>query len=198
MARYLVCITGASGSIYGLKVIGALAAQGAEVHLVATEWGRKVLLEETGKSLESHIAELGPERGSLLRVHDPGDLAAPVSSGSFRLDGAAIVPCSMGTIGALASGLSSNLVQRAGAVALKEGWPLVLVPRESPLSLVALRNLVALREAGATIMPASPAFYQNPSTIGELVDQIAQRVLDRLGAPSPDARGWKDDEEERE
>jgi 4-hydroxy-3-polyprenylbenzoate decarboxylase len=195
MSRYLVCITGASGSIYGLRLVEALVVQGARVHLVATDWGRRVILQETGRSLESHIAALGPERGGLLEVHGADDLAAPVSSGSFRLDGAAIAPCSTGTIGALASGLSGNLVQRAGAVALKEGWPLVLLARESPLSLVTLRNLVALREAGATVMPASPAFYGRPATIDDLVDQIVQRALDRLGAPAPGARRWGEEEE---
>jgi 4-hydroxy-3-polyprenylbenzoate decarboxylase len=198
MARYLVCVTGASGSIYGLRLVAALVSAGAEVRLVATDWGRKVVREETGLSLEAHIAALGPERGAQIVVHEASDLAAPVSSGSFRLDGAAIVPCSMGTIGALASGLSANLVQRAGAVALKEGWPLVLVPRESPLSLVGLRGLVALREAGATIMPACPGFYNRPATIEDLVDEIVHRVLDRLGVLSPDARRWEDGGDERE
>lgn len=198
MARYLVCITGASGSIYGLRLLAKLVASGAEVHLVVTDWGRKVLREETGRSLESHIAALGPEAGARVLVHDASDLAAPVSSGSFRLDGAAIAPCSMGTIGALASGLSANLVQRAGAVALKEGWPLVLVPRECPLSLIALRNLVSLREAGAEILPASPGFYGRPATIDNLVDQIVHRVLDHLGRPSLDARRWEGYAEEQE
>ncbi|HOX33334.1 MAG TPA: UbiX family flavin prenyltransferase [Spirochaetales bacterium] len=198
MSRYLVCMTGASGAAYGLRVLALLAEQGAEIHLVATDWGRAVLREETGSELGSHLAALGPRLGGLVRLHEAGDLAAPVSSGSFRLDGTVIVPCSMGTAGALAAGLSANLVQRAGAVALKEGWPLVLVPRESPLSLVALRNLVALSEAGAVILPACPAFYHKPSTVDELVDQIAQRVLDRLGAPAPGALRWKDEGEERE
>jgi len=198
MGRYLVCVTGASGSIYGVRLLAALVRAGAEAHLVATDWGRKVLREETGLSLEAHVAALGPEAGARVFIHEASDLAAPVSSGSFRLDGTVIAPCSMGTIGALASGLSANLVQRSGAVALKEGWPLVLVPRESPLSLIALRNFVALREAGATIMPASPAFYGRPETIDELVDQIVQRVLDHLGVPCPGARRWKDEGEERE
>jgi len=198
MARYLVCITGASGSIYGLRLLVALVSAGAEVHLVVTDWGRKVLREETGLALEAHLAALGPEPGARVVMHQASDLAAPVSSGSFRLDGAAIVPCSLGTVGALASGLSANLVQRAGAVALKEGWPLVLVPRESPLSLVALRNLVALREAGAVIMPASPGFYHRPATVSDLVDEIVHRVLDQLGDPSAGARRWGDGEREGE
>jgi flavin prenyltransferase len=198
MPRYLVCMTGASGAAYGLRLLKSLASPdgpcpGAELHLVASEWARRVVLEETGSPLESHLAGLGPGR---IESHEPGDLASPLSSGSFRLDGAAVVPCSMGTAGAIAAGLSANLVQRAGAVALKEGWPLVLVPRESPLSLVSLRALVALKEAGATILPASPGFYARPASVEELVDQIVARILDRLGLSMPGARRWQEGGEE--
>jgi flavin prenyltransferase len=198
MARYLVCMTGASGAVYGLRLLRALASpEGpcpeAEIHLVASQWARRVVLEETGLSLEAHIVALGPGR---IETHEPDDLASPISSGSFRLDGTVVVPCSMGTVGALAAGLSSNLIQRAGAVALKEEWPFVLVPRESPLSLVSLRALVALKEAGATILPASPGFYARPASIDELVDQIVARILDRLGLNLPGARRWEQGEEE--
>ena len=198
MGRYLLCMTGASGAAYGLRVMALLAAPGNELGLVATEWGRRVVLEETGASLERHVEALGPEAGGRIEVYGPEDLAAPVSSGSFRLDGTAVVPCSMGTLGAIASGLSANLVQRAAAVALKEGWPLVLAPRETPLSLVALRNMVALREAGATILPACPGFYRKPRRVADLVDEIAYRVLDRLGAPAEGARRWGDAGKEME
>jgi flavin prenyltransferase len=129
-------------------------------------------------------------------VHAPDDLAAAVSSGSFRLTATVIAPCSMGTVAALASGVVQNLVHRAGAVALKEGWPLVLVPRESPLSLVALRNLVALREAGAVIMPASPGFYVRPASVDDLVDQVVGRICDRIGVAAPWASRWKEGAEE--
>jgi 4-hydroxy-3-polyprenylbenzoate decarboxylase len=193
MSRYLVCMTGASGAAYGITLLQALASPtgpcpGAELHLVATEWARRVVLEETGLALEGHLEALG--RGRVL-VHESLDLAAPVSSGSFRLDATVMVPCSMGTVGALAAGLTANLVQRAGAVALKEGWPLVLVPRESPLSLIALRALVALKEAGATILPASPGFYAHPERIEDLVAQIVSRIMDSLGLALPGARRWE-------
>jgi len=220
MPRYLVCLTGASGAIYGLRLLKALAATEAELHLVASAWGERVVLEETGRPLSAWLEELGgaasgtgaaqagtpgaesggqtgaapglaESRKCRITRHSPDDLAAPVASGSFRLDGTAIVPCSMGTAGALASGLIQNLVHRAGAVALKEGWPLVLAPRESPLSLVDLRNLSALAEAGAAIMPASPGFYHRPATIEELVDGFVARILDRLGAPNPLRRPWQ-------
>lgn len=198
MARYLVCMTGASGAVYGIRLLKALASpEGpcpeAELHLVASDWARRVVLEETGSSLEEQVAALGPGR---IEVHEAGDLAAPISSGSFRLSATAVVPCSMGTAGAIASGISANLVQRAAAVALKEGWPLVLVPRESPFSLVSLRALVALKEAGATILPASPGFYARPASVDDLVDQIVARILDRLGLALPGARRWEERGEE--
>ncbi len=193
MARYLVCITGASGAIYGLRLLGALCApeaEGRELHLVASTWGEHVIREETGRPLEAWIEELRERRGTRITRHAAGDLGAPIASGSFRLDGAVIAPCSMATIGALAAGAATNLVHRAGSVALKEGWPLVLAPRESPLSLIDLRNLATLAEAGAAIMPACPGFYHRPRTIEELVDGFVARILDRLGAANPLARPW--------
>jgi flavin prenyltransferase len=198
MPRYLICMTGASGAIYGIRLLGALASAegprpGCELHFVASAWAARVVLEETGRSIADHVAALGPGR---VETHEPDDLASPLSSGSFRLDGTVVVPCSMGTAGAMASGISANLVQRAGAVALKEAWPLILVPRESPLSLVSLRSLVALKEAGATILPASPGFYAGPRSIDELVDQIVARILDRLGLSMPGARRWEEGGEE--
>jgi flavin prenyltransferase len=198
MPRYLVCMTGASGAVYGIRLLRALAdpfgpCPGAELHFVATEWARRVILEETGRPAPGHIEALGAGR---VEVHEPEDLASPLSSGSFRMDACVVIPCSMGTVGAIAAGVTSNLVQRAGAVALKEGWPLVLVPRESPLSLVSLRALAALKEAGATILPASPGFYARPSSIEELVDQIVARVLDSLGLAMPGAKRWADGGEE--
>ena len=198
MARYLVCMTGASGAAYGLGLLGALASPagpcpGAEVHFVASAWAEKVVLEETGRPLSGHIASIG--EGRVIR-HRPEDMAASVSSGSFRLTATFVAPCSMGTVGAIASGLSGNLVQRAASIALKEGWPLVLVPRESPLSLIALRSLVALKEAGAVILPACPGFYTKPATVAELVDQVVARMLDSVGLEMPGAKRWAGREEE--
>jgi flavin prenyltransferase len=194
MARYLLCMTGASGAIYGIRLMGVLArTPGAELHLVASDWGERVVAEETGRSLAAHIEALGPAR--VLR-HAPDDLAASVASGSFRLDAALVVPCSIATAGAISSGIVQNLVHRAAAVALKEGWPLVLVPRESPLSLVALRSLVELKEAGAEIVPASPGFYGKPRSIDDLVDQVVARVCDRIGVTVADAIRWKEQVEE--
>jgi len=187
MARYLVCITGASGSIYGLRLLSALAASGAELHLVASEWGKKVLLEESGRPLEAWLSDLGSGR---VRVYEPGELGAAPASGSFRLDATLVVPASMATVASLAAGTVSNLVHRAGSVALKEGWPLLLAPRETPLSLIDLRNLERLAEAGAIIMPAAPPFYNKPRNIEELADGFVGKILDRIGAPNPEGRPW--------
>jgi 4-hydroxy-3-polyprenylbenzoate decarboxylase len=187
-------MTGASGAVYGIRLLQMLVRRGdAEIHLVASAWGARVILEETGIGLPEHLSALEP--GS-VRLHAPEDLAACVSSGSFRLDATVIAPCSLGTVGALASGTVQNLVHRAGAVALKEGWPLVLVTRESPLSLVALRNLTALKEAGAVILPASPGFYGRPATVDDLVDSVVERMCDVMGAALPGARRWKEGVEE--
>jgi 4-hydroxy-3-polyprenylbenzoate decarboxylase len=198
MPRYLVCLTGASGALYGLRLLELLArgkdlggaGGGAEVHLVVSAWGERVVEEETGLSIDGHLARLTAATRASITRHDAADLAAPPASGSFRFDAAAIVPASMGTVGALASGNVRNLVHRAGAVALKEGWPLVVAPRETPLSLVDLRNLATLAEAGASILPLCPAFYNRPSTVDELVDGVVSRLLDRMGAHNPLAKPW--------
>jgi 4-hydroxy-3-polyprenylbenzoate decarboxylase len=187
MARYLVCMTGASGSIYGLRLLAALAASQAELHLVASEWGKKVLLEESGRPLEAWLADLGPGR---VHFYEPSDLGSAPASGSFRLDATLIVPASMATVASLAAGTVSNLVHRAGSVALKEGWPLVVAPRETPLSLIDLRNLERLAEAGAIIMPAAPPFYNRPRSIEELADGFVGKILDRIGAPNPASQPW--------
>jgi 4-hydroxy-3-polyprenylbenzoate decarboxylase len=156
----------------------ALIDGGHEVHSIVSSWGSRVMERETGKSFTAWAGELGipPER-----VHAPDDLAAPPASGSFRLDGTLVVPCSMSSVGAIAGGICLNLIHRAALVSLKEGRPLVLVPRETPLSLPDLRNLTALAEAGAAILPASPAFYQVPQSIDDMVDFVAGKILDRLG-----------------
>jgi flavin prenyltransferase len=198
MERYLLCMTGASGAIYGTRLLAALASPtgpcpDAEIHLVASSWAERVVLEETGRSVAAHAASAGKGR---VRIHDPADLASGLSSGSFRLSGTIIAPCSTGTAGALAAGISSNLVQRSGAVALKEGWPLVIVPRETPLSLPTLRALVALKEGGATILPACPGFYAHPASIEDLVDQVVSRILESLGLSMPGAKRWEGGGEE--
>lgn len=171
-------ITGASGAVYGLRLLEVLVEAGHEVHACASPWGQRVVLEETGRRWTRETFPQGH-----LTLWDPADLAASPASGSFRLDATVLCPCSVSTLGHLASGAATNLVHRAAAVALKEGRPLVLVARETPLSLVDLRNLTALAEAGATILPAMPGFYHRPQTLEDLVDHLVGKVLDRLDIP---------------
>jgi 4-hydroxy-3-polyprenylbenzoate decarboxylase len=185
--KILVCISGASGALYGIRTIKALHENGCEVHAIASQWGKKVIEQETKKSFSAWIdeLELHPHH-----IYLPEDLAASPASGSFRFDGTIIVPCSMNSVGCIASGISGNLIHRAALVALKESRPLMLVPRESPLSLIDLRNLTKLAEAGAAIIPASPAFYHEPKSIDELVDFIAGKILDRLGIEHSLFKRW--------
>lgn len=189
MRRYAVGITGASGVVYGRRVVQALLGQGHQVDLIITPAGRQVLAHEldlpasAGAVATAASFAPGPWDGGsgLLVLHDPADLHADISSGSVSLDGLAVVPCSMDTVSALATGRSENLLERVGDVALKEGRRLVVVPRETPLSRIHLRNLLALAEAGAVVLPAMPAFYQRPGRVEDMVDFVAGKVLNALG-----------------
>jgi 4-hydroxy-3-polyprenylbenzoate decarboxylase len=188
MKRYLVCITGASGALYGIRTIKALHENCCEVHAIVSQWGKKVIEEETKKSFSAWInfLDLNPHH-----IYDSEDLAAAPSSGSFQFDGTIIVPCSMNSVGCIASGISGNLIHRAALVALKEARPLLLVPRETPLSLIDLKNLASLAEAGAAILPASPAFYHEPKSINDLADFIAGKILDQLKIDHLLFKRWK-------
>lgn len=185
--RIVVAVTGASGGVYALRLLRALVLGGHQVEAVLSKYGRHTLAEEVGLFPRERLSEFLTRTCGLevpcgaVREHDEGDLAAPVSSGSVRTDGMVIVPCSMKTLSAVASGSSSSLISRAADVTLKEGRPLILVPRETPLNLIQMRNLVAAAEAGARIVPAMPAFYQKPATFDDLGDFIAARVLCLLG-----------------
>lgn len=190
MGRYLICITGASGAMYGARTMQALVEAGHEVHAIWSAWGERLFMEETGTPVNAWLAAYadinpagdGPDasKQTIIR-HDAENLAAPPSSGSWQLSGTIIVPASMSTVGAVASGATTNLIHRAAAVALKERRPLVIVPREAPLSLIDLRNLTTLAEAGASILPASPGFYHHPATISDLIDFVTGKILDHLG-----------------
>jgi 4-hydroxy-3-polyprenylbenzoate decarboxylase len=188
MGKYLVCVTGASGAVYGIRTIKALIEGGHELHSIVSPWGNRVMEQETGKGFTFWMDKLGitPER-----VYAPEDLGAPPASGSFRLDGTVVVPCSMSTAGAIASGICLNLIHRAALTSLKEGRPLILTPRETPFSLPDLRNLTALAEAGAVILPASPAFYPPSQTLEDLVDFIAGKILDRLHVEHNLYKRWR-------
>jgi 4-hydroxy-3-polyprenylbenzoate decarboxylase len=187
LGQYILAVTGASGSAYGLRVLEQLLSKGHDVVLTMTEAGRDVTAHEIGFELPAEepasavlkFLELPAECG--LRVACPGDLFDPIASGSHRADAMLVAPASMGFCASVAAGLGSDLPERAADVMLKEKRPLVFVPRETPLSLIHLRNLTTLAEAGATILPAMPAFYQRPATIDDQINFIAGRVLDQLG-----------------
>lgn len=190
MARIAVIMTGASGSAYGMRLAEQLVELGHEIVFCATEAGREVCEFELGFSLPAGDAAAAAaalasflELGSAerVRVAYSGDLFDPIASGSHPLDAVIVAPASMGFCASVAAGLGSDLAERAADVALKERRPLVVVPRETPLSLVHLRNLVALTEAGAMVVPAMPAFYQRPESIDDLVSFVAGKVLDVLG-----------------
>ena len=182
--KIIVGITGASGAIYALHTVRSLLANGVEVHLIISDYGAYVVESETefllksGNLLESFRSKYGEEvlNGSIIKYSNK-DLAAAISSGSFKTDGMIIVPCSMKTLAGVAQGVAGNLIERAADVTMKEGRKLVLVPRETPFNKVHLKNLLAAADAGAAILPAMPAFYQKPTTIEELADFIAGRIL---------------------
>ena len=163
-----------------------------QLHTIISKWGSTVLADETGHPFEYWLERLAADYPAVRIInHNADDLDSSLASGSFRLDAAVIVPASMATVAALASGTVSNLVHRAGAVALKEGWPLAIAPRETPLSLIDLRNLERLAEAGAIIMPASPPFYGHPRSIDDLASAFAGKILDRIGMPNPFGSEWQ-------
>lgn len=183
-----VAVTGASGAVYATRTLAALLARGVHVELVVSDYGRRLLRDELGEqaTLERLVPYLTDRYGDAvaagtMTVHSNRDLGATIASGSQGCSGMAIVPCSMKTLAGVAHGLSRNLVERAADVMLKERRRLVLVPRETPMSLPQLRNMVLCAEAGATILPAMPAFYQRPKTLNDLADFMAGKVLGALG-----------------
>ena len=200
MSTYAIGVTGASGAPYAIRVLQALLEAGPHVKLVVSPAGEQVLAIESGLRFSgSRIARLSQWRevlkfdGEGLELLPYRDFSASIASGSFPFAGMAVVPCSMGTLGRIAGGISSNLIERAADVALKEGRRLVLVPRETPLNRIHLNNMVTVAEAGAEILPAMPAFYHQPATIQDLIDTVAGRVLDRLGVDTPLLRRWRGD-----
>ena len=181
--RVIVGITGASGAIYGIRVVEELAARGVETHLVVSRWGRETIRLETDRDPASVEA-----LATSVYRHD--DLSAPISSGSFRADAMVIVPCSMKTAAAIAHGYSDDLISRAAAVRIKEKSTLVIVPRETPLSPVHLENLLRLAQLGVVVLPPMPAFYNRPTSVQELVDHTVGRVLDHLGIEHNLLKRW--------
>jgi flavin prenyltransferase len=183
-----IAVTGASGAVYATRTIAALLEQGCHLELVISEYGRRLLRDELGdaasadKLVEFLAAKYGESvRNGTFTLYSNRDLGAKIASGSQDCEAMAVVPCSMKTLAGIAHGLSRNLVERAADVMLKERRPLVIVPRETPMSLPQLRNMVLCAEAGAMVMPAMPAFYQMPKTLDDIADFMAGKILAALG-----------------
>jgi 4-hydroxy-3-polyprenylbenzoate decarboxylase len=188
----VVAITGASGAPYAVRLVEALAGAGRAVWLIVSSHGWRLLDTESGvASLAALRERVGAAAWDAhVTVFDDGDRGARPASGSARNAGMVICPCSMGTVAAIAAGTSRSLVERAADVALKERRPLVLVPRETPLSAIHLENMLRVTRAGAVVLPAAPGFYHRPSTIAELVDFVVARVLDHLGVEHAVGHRW--------
>lgn len=184
----VVAITGASGALYATRTLAALLEGGCHVELVVSDYGRRLLRDELGETaaIEKIGAYLESKYGGMTRngsytLYSNKDLGAKIASGSQDCEAMVVVPCSMKTLAGIAHGLSRNLVERAADVMLKERRPLIIVPRETPMSLPQLRNMTLCAEAGAMIMPAMPAFYQMPKTLDDLADFMAGKILAALG-----------------
>lgn len=199
MKRLIVGIAGASGAPYTKRVLQGLLSGGHEVKCVITDAGRRVLEVEEKLLLSSDIEAdkpdilgwLGmPDRADQIELLHHKDVAASIASGSYPTDGMAVVPCSGGTLGRIAHGISTGLLERAADVCLKERRTLVLVPREMPLSLIHLRNMTAVTEAGAVVLPGSPGYYHDPKSVQDLVDMVAGRILAHLGVDSSMLKEW--------
>ncbi len=195
---FAVGVTGASGALYAARTIAALLERGCHLEIVFSDFGRRLLRDELGEaaSVERLADFLAGRHGEGIRagsfvVHSNRDLGAPIASGSHRCGGMVVVPCSMKTLAGIAHGLSRSLVERAADVMLKEKRPLVVVPRETPMSLPQLRNMVLCAEAGATVLPAMPAFYQGPTSLDDLADFMAGKILGALGLDHDLYPAWK-------
>lgn len=192
--RWIVGVTGASGMKYAVRLLEVLSEQAAEVHAVFSEAALRVLREEEGLALSysklSAQTLFGKKRANLY-FYNPRDIGAAIASGSMLCEGMVIVPCSMGTLAAVAHGISENLLHRAADVTLKEGRRLIVVPRETPLSPLHLRNMLRLAKLGAAIVPAMPGFYHQPASIADLVDMMVMKILDRMQVPNVLARRWR-------
>jgi 4-hydroxy-3-polyprenylbenzoate decarboxylase len=187
----VLAITGASGAPYAVRLVEVLATHRVPVWLIVTSHGWRLLKEECGITSAARLKRATGGAWSTITEFSDDDRGARPASGSQQTAGMVICPCSMGTLSAIAHGGSRSLVERAADVTLKERRKLVLVPRETPLSLIHLRNMVQVTEAGAVIIPAAPGFYHRPERVGELVDFIVQRVLDQLGIEIRIAKRWE-------
>ncbi|MCO6430449.1 MAG: UbiX family flavin prenyltransferase [Deltaproteobacteria bacterium] len=191
--RWIVALTGASGMRYGLSLLRALGSSSAvqEVHVMVSEAGQRVLAEEEDlKYSPSNPAALLSEPSDKFSFFSVKDIGAPCASGTFLCDGMVVVPCSMATLAAIASGFSQNLIHRAADVTMKEGRKLILVPRETPLSAVHLENMLKLAQLGVSIVPAMPGFYSRPDSIDDLIDMQVMKILDIMRVDNNQSKRW--------
>jgi 4-hydroxy-3-polyprenylbenzoate decarboxylase len=179
--KLVVAATGASGAIYLQRLLDCLRPEAHEIHLVYSGYAKQVIAEELG------ALRVPPG----VKEHGDRSMNVPFVSGSARFDAMVIVPCTMGTVGRIAAGTGETTLLRAADVFLKERWKLILVPRETPWNLIHARNVVTLMEAGATILPACPAFYSKPATVEAVADTVVSRILDHLGVENPIAFRWQ-------
>jgi 4-hydroxy-3-polyprenylbenzoate decarboxylase len=199
----VVAMTGASGAPYGVRLLETLLGAGRDVHLVISQAGAEVIEQELSRRIDLRNFRLADVLGDAspwakcarLKYHDYRDFRAGIASGSFLTGGMVVCPCSMGTAAAIAHGLSQNLIHRAADVHLKERRKLILVPRETPLHLVQLRNLATCAEAGAVVLPAMPAFYTKPQTLDDIINFVVGRICDQLGVEHQLLKRWSESEQ---
>jgi len=181
--KLVLAITGASGAIYGIRILEELNANAVESHLVISKWGKETIKTETGYTVEEveSLADF---------VYDEDDMAASISSGSFKCEGMIVAPCSMKTLSGIAHGYTEDLIIRAADVTIKEKRKLILMVRETPLNPIHLENMLRLSQIGVTIMPPVPAFYTKPETLEDVINQTAGRVLDQFGIETGSFKRW--------
>ncbi|MEW5807102.1 MAG: UbiX family flavin prenyltransferase [Acidobacteriota bacterium] len=197
--KIVVGITGASGAIYAIRLLKALLEKDAHIDLIISGYGERILKEETGFDCRSETAihyirmtyGMSSRNGVTVVKHDFHDLAAPIASGSYRTEGMVVIPCSMKSLAGIAHGLSRNLIERVADVTLKEKRPLIIVPRETPLNLIHIRNMASVAEAGGIVLPAMPAFYNKPKNINDLADFIVGKIFNILKFENTLFTPWK-------
>jgi len=195
MKKIIVGITGASGSIYSKRIIEELVSLGHQVHLVVTKQGALVLEHEL-ESLTDMLSNIRPNEAThTIILHDNDNLFSDIASGSFKTDGMIIVPCSMGTLGKIAFGISDHLITRTADVMIKEKRPLILMTRETPLSPIHLENMLKLSRLGVTIFPPVPAFYNKPTSIEDIVSDTVGRILETIGIENTSHNIWSEPSE---
>src|SRR6266576_842591 len=183
MRRLIIGMTGSTGAIFGVRMLEALKESDIESHLIISKWAQRTLEHETRYTVEQ-------VRALASVVHSQGDMGASISSGSFKTDGMAVMPCSVHTLAGIANGYGEHLVHRAADVVLMERRRLVLVVRETPLSEVHLENMLKLARMGVVMLPPMPAFYNHPKSVDDVVNHIVMRVLDQFGIPAPNEKRW--------